>query len=331
MTKDTLTRLFAAFPHQCVLVIGDVMLDEYIWGEVRRISPEAPVPVVEMQRRTYVPGGAANTAANVVSLGGAARLGGVVGRDSAAEQLAAALRQGGVAADGLISCEGRQTTTKTRIIAHNQQVVRVDFEVRGALAADDENRVIAWLEKEVPAVGACILSDYAKGAVSPRLAEHLIGLSRQNKKPVIVDPKGSDYSRYRGATIVKPNIHEAERLTKQEVTTDESLLDVGRALAKMLDGSAVLITRGAQGMSLFRSSHPPLHIPTVARNVFDVTGAGDTVIGTLALALAAGATLEQATHLANWAAGIVVGKVGTATVTLDELRELGPRLFDEGR
>jgi D-beta-D-heptose 7-phosphate kinase/D-beta-D-heptose 1-phosphate adenosyltransferase len=317
-------ELLAAFPGQRVLIVGDVMLDEFIWGDVRRISPEAPVPVVEIQRRTYVPGGAANTAANVVSLGGVALLGGVVGRDHQAEQLGAALRQSGVEAEGLIGCDGRQTTTKTRILAHSQQVVRIDSEQRAPLSVAEEDRLLQWVETRLPGVGACVLSDYAKGVVSPRVAEHLIQMARQAGKPVVVDPKGTGYAKYRGATVVKPNVHEAERFAKQEITDESSLLEVGRQLAEVLDGSAVLITRGAQGMSLFRSGFSPAHIPAVAHNVFDVTGAGDTVISTLAMALAAGSTPEQATHLANRAASIVVGKVGTATVTLEEIKNGAP-------
>ena len=324
MKETPFRELLAAFPGRRVLIVGDVMLDEYIWGGVQRISPEAPVPVVEMQRRTYVPGGAANTAANVVSLGGVALLGGVVGRDHQAEQLGAALRERGVEAEGLIGGDGRQTTTKTRVIAHSQQVVRVDCEQRAPLSVSEEDRLLQWAEPRLPGVAACVLSDYAKGVVSPRLAEHLIRMARQAGKLVVVDPKGTNYAKYRGATVVKPNVHEAERFAKQEITGESSLLDIGRQLAGILDGSAVLVTRGAQGMSLFRNGSPPAHIPAVAHNVFDVTGAGDTVISTLAMALAAGSTVEQATHLANWAASIVVGKVGTATVTLEELKNAAP-------
>jgi D-beta-D-heptose 7-phosphate kinase/D-beta-D-heptose 1-phosphate adenosyltransferase len=326
MSEMPLHDLLSALRGQRVVIVGDVMLDEYIWGNVRRISPEAPVPIVEMHRRTFVPGGASNTAANVVSLGGVARLAGAVGQDSYAEQLATALGQAGVDADGLFACRDRQTTAKTRIIAHNQQVVRLDSEVRHAMSEDDESRLTTWVEREIASAGACVISDYAKGVVSARVAEHLIQSSRKLGKPVIVDPKGADYAKYRGATVVKPNIHEAERVTKQEITDDKSLAEVGTKLATLLEGSAVLITRGPQGMSLFRAQEPPIHIPTVAHNVFDVTGAGDTVIGTLAVALAAGASLVQATHLANWAAGIVVGKVGTATVTLDELRDASVKM-----
>jgi D-beta-D-heptose 7-phosphate kinase/D-beta-D-heptose 1-phosphate adenosyltransferase len=326
MNERPLVDVLAAFPGQSILIVGDVMLDEYIWGEVRRISPEAPVPVVEMQRRTFVLGGAANSAANVVSLGGAAFLGGAVGRDYQADQLRDALGLAGVDAEGLLSVDGRQTTTKTRIVAHNQQVVRVDREQRAPLSTTDEDRLLRWVEARLPAVGACILSDYAKGIVSVRLAEELIRLARSADKPIVVDPKGTDYTKYRGATVVKPNIHEAERSAKQEITSEASLAEVGRKLSALLRGTALLITRGPQGMSLFRDGLTPMHVPTVARNVFDVTGAGDTVVSSLAMALAAGSNLKQAIDLANWAASIVVAKVGTATATLDELRSATERI-----
>jgi D-beta-D-heptose 7-phosphate kinase/D-beta-D-heptose 1-phosphate adenosyltransferase len=321
MRETSLRDLCAAFPGKRVLIVGDVMLDEFIWGQVRRISPEAPVPVVEMQRRTYALGGAANSAANVVSLGGDALLGGAVGRDHYADHLVSVLAQSAVRADGLIALASRQTTTKTRVIAHNQQVVRLDCEQRTPLTVAEEDRLLQWAEAHLPTVATCILSDYAKGVVSDRLAERFIRLARQACKPVVVDPKGTNYAKYRGATVVKPNLHEAERSANQEITDEASLLDVGRRLSAVLEGSALLITRGAQGMSLFQPESPPIHIPIVQpRHVFDVTGAGDTVVSTLAMALAGGSTLEQAIHLANWAASIVVEKVGTATVTLEELR-----------
>jgi D-beta-D-heptose 7-phosphate kinase/D-beta-D-heptose 1-phosphate adenosyltransferase len=318
-------ELVRSFAGKRVLVVGDVILDEYIWGEVRRISPEAPVPVVEMQRRTYVPGGAANAAGNVVSLGGQALLGGVVGPDHAAGQLRRALRHGGVDADGLVEDPERQTTCKTRIVAHNQQVVRVDCEQRAALPAPVENKLLAWVEATVPAVDACILSDYGKGVVSPRLAGHVLRLARQAGRPVIVDPKGTDYAKYRGATLIKPNLPEAERVLRREIHSDAEFLSAGRQLLEVLDSSAVLITRGARGMTLFREGSPPLHVPSVAREVFDVTGAGDTVVSTLALALAANVSLDQAADLANRAAGVAVSKLGTSAVTFHELLESASR------
>lgn len=319
MKDQSLRNLMAGFPGRRILILGDVMLDEYIWGDVKRISPEAPVPVVNIHRRTHVPGGAGNTAANVASLDGVALLASVVGRDYQAEELISALNSCGVEANGLVKDPDRLTTTKTRIVAHNQQVVRVDCERTTAISASLEDALLQWMESQLKEVSACVLSDYAKGVVSARMAERYIRLARSAGKPVVVDPKGTDYSKYRGATLVKPNLHEAERASKLEITGETSLLEVGQRLSTILEGAALLITRGAEGMTLFRSGSPPVHIPTVARNVYDVTGAGDTVISTLALSLAAGGTLEQAAQLANMAAGIAVGKVGTAMVKREEL------------
>jgi D-beta-D-heptose 7-phosphate kinase/D-beta-D-heptose 1-phosphate adenosyltransferase len=321
MSYRGLQDIVTALPGKRVLVIGDVMLDEYIWGEVRRISPEAPVPVVEARRRTYIPGGAANTAANVVSLSGQAMLGGVVGRDHQASRLSEALQVGGIESLGLIVDEDRPTTTKTRIVAHSQQVVRVDSEACTPLAAELEDTLLQWAERCIGRADACILSDYNKGIISARLATDVIRLARQAGRPVVVDPKGTNYSKYRGATVVTPNIYEAQRAIDSEVDDEQGISGVGQRLLDILGGAALLITRGAQGMSLFTKGAPPLHIPANARNVYDVTGAGDTVVSMLALALAADASLEQAVDLANHAAGIVVGKFGTATVSLTELSE----------
>jgi rfaE bifunctional protein kinase chain/domain len=319
MKDSALRDLVAALAGKRILIAGDVMLDEYIWGDVRRISPEAPVPIVEYRRRTYRPGGAANTAVNITALRGQALLAGVVGDDPLAERLAETLRQEGVTQQALLTDPERPTTTKTRIIAHNQQVVRLDCEQRASLPAALEDALLHWAEQHVSQVDACILCDYAKGVVSARFAQHFIGLARQQGKPVVVDPKGADFARYRGATVLKPNAHEAGLCLRRDITGEAALQEVGRELTRLLPGSALLITRGAEGMALFQDGSPPVHIPTVARAVFDVTGAGDTVVGTLTLALAAGAPLVEAARLANQAAGIVVGKVGTTTVTPDEL------------
>lgn len=321
MKAGSLPNLLTAFSGKRILVVGDVILDEYLWGDVRRISPEAPVPIVEIRSRSFVPGGAANAAANVVTLAGKALLGGVVGSDHSADKLADVLQRQGVDTKGLIPDSERTTTTKTRLIAHSQQVVRMDSEQRLPLSRPIEDALLRWVDSHLPHVDVCILSDYGKGVVSARVAEHVIRTARQVDKPVIVDPKGTNYIKYRGAAVIKPNIHEVQQVLKEEIEDDTSLLEASRRLVQLLEGSAVLITRGPEGMSLFREGLAPVHIATVARRVFDVTGAGDTVVSTLALSLAAGAALEQAVHLANLAAGIVVGKRGTATVTLEELQE----------
>ncbi len=320
--ESTVSRLSGT----AVLIVGDLMLDEYIWGDVRRISPEAPVPVVEVAGLTAVPGGAANAAAGIVALGGQARLGGVVGGDASGQRLRARLRERGIAVDGIWSDERRPTTTKTRIVAGSQQVVRADRETCAPLAESIEDALGDWALGQLGGAGAVILSDYAKGAVSARLAQTLIEAASARRLPVVVDTKGVDYARYRGATVLTPNLEEAARASGLVIADEEDLCRAAKVLLGNLGGAALLVTRGAQGMTLFTADGPgadPAHIQATARNVFDVTGAGDTVVASLALALASGASLPDAAHLASAAAGVVVGKVGTATVSLAELAAAG--------
>ncbi|HEY7707476.1 MAG TPA: D-glycero-beta-D-manno-heptose-7-phosphate kinase [Gaiellaceae bacterium] len=312
-------EILERFPGTSVLVVGDVMLDEYVWGEVRRVSPEAPVPVVDVRTRTYVPGGAANVAAGVVALGGKAWLAGVVGDDDAARLLGEALAETGVEA-GLTVDPSRPTTTKTRIVAQSQQVVRTDSEDRSPVAGDIADRIVDSIAGRLGEVDAVVLSDYAKGVVSQELAARVIQLAREAEKPVVADPKGSEYAKYGGATVITPNVHEAKRAAGLDGETHHDLDEVQGRLAGILGGSALLITRGAQGMSLFDGG-AAVDIPSRAQSVFDVTGAGDAVVSTLALALGCGASLEDASRLANAAAGVSVGKVGTQTLSLDELRD----------
>jgi rfaE bifunctional protein kinase chain/domain len=320
--QDTSHDIISAFSGQSILVVGDVMLDEYIWGDVRRISPEAPVPVVETRQRTYRPGGAGNVAANIGALGGLPLLCGVVGADPPAEQLAQALaldRPGIVV--GLIRSPSQPTTVKSRIVAHGQQMLRLDTEANRPIPPEAENMVLAWCDQRMAQATACVLSDYAKGVLTERVCRALIELARARGLPVVVDPKGRDYGKYAGATVVTPNTHEAAVALG---LAPGAMLDADRAaeaLLGLLPGTSLLITHGAAGMSLYRAGQPRVHIPARTRPVYDVTGAGDTVVATLALAVAAGAPLERAAVIANAAAGIVVGKVGTATVALDELRD----------
>lgn len=295
------------------------MLDEYLWGNVDRISPEAPVPVVKLERRTYVLGGAANVACNIIALGGRAVLAGIVGNDSQAKILVGLLTQNNIEQTGLLTDPARPTTTKTRILAHSQQVLRLDVEGRGALKPELENELLEWVAHASAAVNAFVLSDYNKGVVTPRIAQGVIERANAQHKPVIVDPKGSNYSKYRGATVITPNVREAAQALRLDLDGDCDLLEIGAQLSSQLEQSALVITRGAEGMSLFENGKTTKHMSANAKNVFDVTGAGDTVISTLALALTAGMGLEAAAHLANIAAGIVVGKVGTATVSREEL------------
>ena len=314
-----LGRMVDVIKGRCVLIVGDVMLDEYIWGGVTRISPEAPVPVVAFDHSTTLPGGAANVAANVASLGGRPLLGGAVGDDPRAAQLSAALREHGVGDEGLVVEATRPTTSKTRIVAQEQQIVRLDSEVRDDLPLEVEDELLKWTEAHIAEAGACVLSDYGKGVVSSRLARRVIELARERDQPVIVDPKGRRYEKYRNATLFTPNLHEAYELIGIEVASDGAMGSLGNELLDLLGDSALLVTRGAGGMSLFERGASPVHIAAAARSVYDVTGAGDTVVGSLALALAAGATLEQSARFANLAAGVAVSKFGTALVTPEEL------------
>jgi rfaE bifunctional protein kinase chain/domain len=301
-----------------VLVVGDLMLDEYVWGEVHRISPEAPVPVVDVSRRTRLAGGAANAAAGVVALGGKAMLAGVLGDDPGAEALRQAMADTGVDAGDVIVDQSRPTTTKVRVIAHSQQVVRADSETRDPLSGELEEQVIRHVTDRLADADALLISDYGKGVVSERVARTAIDAARERDVPVIVDSKGLHYSRFRGATVITPNVHDAERASKIQIEGEDHLREAARRLSEDCGGAALLITRGAAGMTLFSVDHP-LHVPAQARDVFDVTGAGDTVVAVLSVALGRGVPLPDAVRLANTAAGIVVGKVGTSTVTLDEL------------
>ena len=301
-----------------VVVFGDVMLDEFVWGDVSRISPEAPVPVVDVRRESVRLGGAANVLANLVALGARARVIGVAGRDGAGARLVEELRAAGAEGD-LIFDDNRPTTTKTRVIAHNQLVVRADRERRAPVEARTEELLIEALAGALREADALVVSDYDKGAVTPRVLREILRRASEAGVRVLVDPKIRNFDFYRPATLVTPNHHEALRLTNDEDHSDEGVARAARALRERLGCRSVLITRGEQGMMLLDGDGEPVYVPTVAREVYDVTGAGDTVIATLAAALTAGATLPEAAMLANHAAGIVVGKLGTATASADEL------------
>lgn len=309
----------ARFPGRHVLVLGDVMLDEYVWGTVSRISPEAPVPVVAVRAESLRIGGAGNVAANVAALGGQVTLCGVVGTDAAAAKLTAALAQAGVPADGLVADGTRPTTLKSRVVAGSQHVVRFDRESDRPLAPAIRTQLLRAVQARLPAADVLLVSDYAKGVVSAGLVRAVLALARRLRKPVAVDPKVEHVPLFRGVTVLAPNHHEAAAAARILVRTEADLGRVGARLRARLRAQAVLITRGEQGMSLFEAGRPVAHIPTAAREVYDVTGAGDTVMAVLALALAAGAPLPAAAVLANAGAGVVVGKRGTATVSRSEL------------
>ncbi len=309
------------FPSIRILVVGDIVLDHYIWGKVSRISPEAPVPVVNVTRENLLLGGATNVVHNIHKLGGSVSVCGVIGRDDAGSQVIQLLRAKGITTDGLIEDPGRPTTIKTRIIAHSQQVVRFDRESKDRIGKDAHRLVFNYIKERIAqGLDGIVLSDYCKGMVTSDLVRDIVPLARKNGVIVSVDPKVSHFGMYRGVTILTPNTNEASIGSKIDIEDEDSLLRAGNLLLKRLKCAAVLITRGEQGMSLFEQGRKVIHIPTVAREVFDVTGAGDTVIGALTLAMASGASMADAARIANYAAGIVVGIVGTATVMPEELK-----------
>ncbi|MEP6637079.1 MAG: D-glycero-beta-D-manno-heptose-7-phosphate kinase, partial [Acidobacteriota bacterium] len=302
-----------------VVVLGDVMLDEFVWGDVTRISPEAPVPVVDIRRESVHLGGAANVLANLVALGANASVIGVIGKDSAGDRLRMSLREVSAQSDAYLVVDGnRPSTVKTRIIAHNQLVVRADRELRTPINGQTELRIIAALKDALENAAALVVSDYDKGVVTPRILTEILPLAYE-RMPVLIDPKIRNLPAYRPATLITPNHHEALRMTGLEEDTDDGLRQAANLIREKLNCDAVLITRGDRGMMLVEGAGEPVYVATAAREVYDVTGAGDTVIATLAAAMASGASLLDAANLANHAAGIVVGKVGTATATAEEL------------
>jgi rfaE bifunctional protein kinase chain/domain len=318
--KDRLEAILASFSKQRILVLGDLMLDQYWWGEAHRLSPEAPVPVLRKRKTTVHPGGAANTAANLTALGATVDLIGVIGTDVAAAQLCDALRSTGIDTRHLLRCPERPTTSKTRIVALNQHVVRVDEEDTAAIDTTQADEVAHRADALVGEVNALVISDYAKGLLTPPLLAQAIGSAKRAGIPVFVDPKGSDWTRYKGATLLKPNRAELSMLTGWPIRSREDTVQAAMQLLPHLEGTYLLVTEGEDGMSLFRPALPAEHIHSVERHVYDVTGAGDTVLATLAISVSSGATYRDAMILATHAAAVVVGTVGTTTVTAESLR-----------
>ena len=310
-------KVIRGFKDRNILVIGDIILDHYIWGRVSRISPEAPVPVVEVTREEFLLGGAANVAHNIVSLGGRASVIGINGQDIAGEALMNILIQRGVNVDGIFT-ENRPTTVKTRVIAHNQQVVRFDREDRKYVDGKILKGVLGHINSVLLSYDAVILSDYQKGMISSELIRNIVKKAKPGDMFIAVDPKVGHFDFYKGVSLITPNVMEASNGANIEIRDDRTLLRAGKGLLKKLFCKAVLITRGEQGMSLFEKNRVT-HIPTVARKVYDVTGAGDTVISAFTLARASGAAMEDAAVIANHAAGIVVAEVGTAVATPEQL------------
>ncbi len=317
--QQVLQKILSKFPKKKILVVGDFMMDRFIWGKVSRISPEAPVPVVVVDHEDFRLGGAANVVNNIHSLGGKVILCGVVGDDEMGQRIMNELSEKEIETEGIFVEAGRQTTVKTRIFANQQQVVRIDREKTDHLKGSTSQSVSKYLFKKIGDSDGIILSDYGKGLLNRKLIRGIIRKARESRRLVMVDPKFKDYSVYRGATVITPNTKEASEASGIPITDELSLERAGGKLLKRLRCNALVITRGEEGMAIFESHQEPHFVGTVAKEVFDVTGAGDTVIGTMALALAAGANIKRAAELANYAAGIVVGKMGTATATRNEL------------
>ena len=319
IAPESAARLVRSFGGLSILIVGDVMLDQFVVGRVNRISPEAPVPVVEFEHDEYRAGGAANVAGNVRSLGGDVELVGVIGRDQAGERLAQELEARSIGASGLVCDADRRTTTKLRIVTNrNQQVARIDYETDDEVAGQTEAAVAAHVRRAAGRARVIVVSDYLKGAISQGVMTAIVAAAAERRIPVLVDPKIPHIDYYRGTTLVTPNHHEAEVAAHMRIRTYDDAARAARVFRERAGCGSVLITRGEQGMCLLDGAQEA-HFPAVAREVADVTGAGDTVIATLALTLAAGGPMAQAAWLANHAAGVVVGKFGPATVTPEEL------------
>ncbi len=318
IAPDRARAIAGRFAGARILVVGDAMLDKFIVGRVSRISPEAPVPVVAFDHEMYRMGGSANVANNIAALGASATLAAVTGHDAGAETLVHACREAGIA-PSLVGDPGRPTTTKVRIVTErNQQVARIDYEDDREIGGDTEQRVIAELQKHARRASAIVISDYLKGCVTQRVVEAAVAAANEGGIPLLVDPKIPHVDYYAGATIITPNHHEAEIAANMRVRGEDEARIAARVFRDRARCRAVLMTRGDQGMWLLADGAEG-HLPAAAREVADVTGAGDTVIATLALGLAAGASIAEAARLANEAAGLVVAKFGPATVTLAEL------------
>jgi rfaE bifunctional protein kinase chain/domain len=319
--RDALSKYVDGLSDTKVVVVGDILMDEYVWGDVSRISPEAPVPVVEIKQETKMLGGAANVVNNIASLGGTPILCGVIGEDQTGREIVDTMLQQGLRTDGIIREPGRPTSIKTRVVAHNQQVVRFDREVRKRLQDESIKRILDFVREIEGDYEAVIVTDYGKGVISAELMEGLRKFLSDSRTLIAVDPKTGNFEFYHGVDVITPNHHEAAAFCRMEIVDEESLVQAGRHMLNELNCRSVLITQGKDGMTLFERNGEISHIPTVARKVFDVTGAGDTVISALCLGLASGMDLKSAAIIANFAAGIVVGEVGTSTVGAEDLKK----------
>lgn len=341
--KEKFSQFVDRFPKTKIFVLGDLMVDKYIYGKVSRISPEAPVPVVEVNHEKIMPGGAGNVASNIASLGGKVFLSGIVGADSLGRELITELSKAGnyfptghglrqeINTEGVFTDATRPTTLKTRIIAQHQQVVRCDWESKTHLSPSISKKILDYLKGIIPQIDVIVISDYGKGVINPFLLSRIIRFAHSYSKPVVVDPKVEHFLHYRKVTIVTPNLMEAmSGMHWHRVSSEKDIEKLGEKILKKLNCSSVLITLGEKGMTLFQRGNYSssrgfklqiTKIPTAAKEVYDVTGAGDTVVSVLSLGIASGLSIRNSAYLANYAAGIVVGKLGTATVTPEELKQ----------
>ncbi len=322
------TQLIAAinrFSSARIAVLGDIIMDEYIWGDVSRISPEAPVPVLEVERETRLLGGAANVVRNMGELGADAILCGVVGDDPMGWEILNILAGFGLISDGIVKAPDRPTSIKTRVVARNQQVVRYDRESRASISAMSVQKMLDFMATTFADIDAVVISDYGKGVISEPLMRGLKSLMAEkaiNPKTVLtVDPKTGNFEHYTGVDVITPNHHEAGQFCGFKIFDEKTLEEAGRRMLEILKCRSVLITQGKDGMTLFERDGEITHIPTVAKKVFDVTGAGDTVISAISLGLAVGMDLKSAAYMANIAAGIVVGEVGTSAASAKAVKE----------
>ncbi len=329
---EKLFQIIDKFKDLKILVIGDLMLDQYIHGQVSRISPEAPIPVLEMKKIYYTPGGAANAALNVRTLGGKVFAVGVIGPEHRGQMLKKALEERGISPEGAVVDPDRKTTLKERIVAKNQQIVRIDLEDRAPIGSVIEGEIIDFVKNKIKEVDAIIISDYAKGVITPNLSMNIISLARENNTLCHIDPKGKDYSKYRGCSIITPNEKELSESLNVIINKESQFLEAGKMLLSHVSSENVIVTRHSKGMVSFDKEGNYHYFPAVNRGqVVDVSGAGDTGIAAVTMALAAGAELEQAMAIASYACGVVVAKPGTATLSPDELKRIIKELNVKGK
>lgn len=318
-TEGRLRELFDCFNGKQIVVVGDVMLDRYFWGSVTRISPEAPVPIVEVESESARLGGAANVAFNVKSLGGEPILIGVIGSDNSGETLRALMIENRMPSFGLLIDETRPTTVKTRVIAHHQHVVRIDRETKREISDTLRHKIIEVLTEHIQTADGIIIEDYNKGVIGKSLIRRIVDLAKEYGKVVTADPKFHNFFEYRGVTVFKPNRKEVEEVMGIRLVDEETVWEVGKAILKRLEAKSVLLTRGEKGMTLFEEDGTVTDVPTRARKVADVSGAGDTVISTLTVALVSGANIKEASALANYAGGVVCEEVGVVPINRESL------------